>query len=172
MGPAKKKPKDDPKKPAPKVKEPTYEIVRHVNNEELEQIKKAGGKIVLHYNSEKKARWINIPTEQYKTGTVNPDPKNNIHRVTYTVRETGFKMLDNTDTRMAQNFWATDYEGGETGAPEKVLYKGNEKGVRGIGVDVLKEFNNEIVSAKYETRVGNSTKYSSPKIILCKGEKR
>ncbi|MBD2782868.1 hypothetical protein ID859_20630, partial [Xenorhabdus sp. 38] len=174
LGLAKKKPKEDPRKPAPKVKEPTYEIVRHVNDAELENIKKAGGKIVLHHRSTRNARWINIPAEQHGAGTVNPDTKNNIHRITYTVREKGFKMLDKFDGKIAKDFWDPDYAGGEKGEPNKVFYKDNEKGVRGIGVNVLKEFNKEIISAQYETRKKNSTGYSSPKLIdsiECQGSK-
>ncbi|CDH20631.1 hypothetical protein XBKQ1_2710001 [Xenorhabdus bovienii str. kraussei Quebec] len=52
-------------------------------------------------------------------------------------------------------------------------YKGNEKGARGIGVNVLKDFNKEIISAQYETRIGKTKKYSEPKpIIECKGKKK
>nr|WP_038247043.1 RHS repeat-associated core domain-containing protein [Xenorhabdus bovienii] len=48
LGLAKKKPKEDQRRPAPevpKVKEETYKIVRHVSTAELENIKKAGGKL-------------------------------------------------------------------------------------------------------------------------------
>ncbi|MDE1488280.1 DUF6531 domain-containing protein [Xenorhabdus bovienii] len=176
LGLAKKKPKEDPRRPAPevpKVKEETYKIVRHVSTAELENIKKAGGKIVLHYNSPRVARWINIPAEQIGFKEINPDPKNNIHRVIYTVKEKGFEMLDMSDKKLAQDFWNKYYDGGEAGAPDKVLYKGNEKGARGIGVNVLKEFNKEIIDAKYQTRIGNTKKYSDEKsIIECKGKKK
>ncbi|MCC8368415.1 hypothetical protein J8V57_19700 [Xenorhabdus sp. PB61.4] len=54
-----------------------------------------------------------------------------------------------------------------------LLYKGNEKGARGIGVNVLKEFNKEIIGEKYQTRIGNTKKYSDKKhIIECKGKKK
>ncbi|MDE9438029.1 hypothetical protein KKI95_19530, partial [Xenorhabdus bovienii] len=152
-------------------KEETYKIVRHVSPEELENIKKAGGKIVLHYDSPRVARWINVPAEQHGYGTVNPNEQKNIHRVTYTVTEKGFRMLDMSNRHLALDFWK--FDDGEAGAPDKVFYKGNEKGARGIGVNVLKDFNKEIISAQYETRIGKTKKYSEPKpIIECKGKKK
>nr|WP_275389100.1 RHS repeat-associated core domain-containing protein [Xenorhabdus bovienii] len=171
LGLAKKKPKEDPRKPAPevpKVKEETYKIVRHVSPEELENIKKAGGKIVLHHESPRVARWINVPSEQHGYGTVNPKPQVNIHRITYTVTERGIGMLDK---KIGIDF--EKFDKGEEGAPDKVFYKQNEKGARGIGVNVLKDFNKEIIGAQYETRIGKTKEYSKPKpIIECKGNKK
>ncbi|WP_340611790.1 hypothetical protein [Xenorhabdus bharatensis] len=106
-----------------------------------------------------------MPTEQYKTGEVNPNPTENIHRVTYRITEKGFRMLDMKNGIDAERFYD-----GEAGAPNKVLYKRNEAGVRGIGVNVLKEFNEEIVSTEYQTRVGKKYGKSKP-ITVCKGKK-
>ncbi|MGJ0639322.1 hypothetical protein [Xenorhabdus bovienii] len=66
---------------------------------------------------------------------------------------------------------------GEADLPNGVFKKSNEKGVRGIGINVLKEVNENIIGAKYETWL-KADKYIDPKLLptkalpICKSKKK
>ncbi|MDE9455983.1 RHS repeat-associated core domain-containing protein [Xenorhabdus bovienii] len=173
LGLAKKNPEPTGReKAAPKVKEPTYEIVRYMSAEELNEVIKAGGKkIVPHFNSDRTARWVNLPTEK---GVTNPNKIDNIYKVTYTVKESGYNLLDFNKAVVMEKSGL-----GEADLPDGVFKKRNEIGVRGIGVNVLKEVNNNIVKAEYQKQLPNDkNKYGESKPLpnkplpICKNKKK
>ena len=121
------------------AKEKTYEVVKYMSKNEVDAVRKANGGIVPHFNSNRVARWLNMPGADW-------NPKGEKFRIVFTINQKGMDMLNNhvdMDKLLL----------GETDLPRGVLSKPNEIGARGIGVGLLDEFNKQIKSARIETEI-------------------
>ncbi|MDE5307319.1 RHS repeat-associated core domain-containing protein [Providencia stuartii] len=135
------------------AKEKTYEVIKYMSADEVTAVKKANGGIVPHFNSNRVARWLNMPGANW-------NPNREKFRVVYTINQKGMDIL-NEHVDMDKLFL------GETDLPHGVLSKPNEIGARGIGAGLLDEFNKQIKSARIEKEVKKNQWKNIGVIIKC-----
>ncbi|MTB82159.1 hypothetical protein GKR55_16885 [Providencia stuartii] len=115
----------------------TSQVVRYVSEAGANAIIEATG-LVRNNQSSRKAIWLN-------TGKADYNPAKQNYRVVIKLGDKGTAILNN-HTDISEVDWK------ETGLKNGVLSKLNEKGARGIGVDILNDINNDIKSIEIQKK--------------------
>lgn len=130
------------------------EVIRYMcKDEAICSVAENGGKggVVPNNRSDRKSVWVN----QDNGSGLNPN--NEKYRAVMTVDNDGVAILNKH-----QDIKNVDYK--ETGLPNGVLSKENERGAKGIGRNLLDKFNKTIASFRIEKKVGGKWKPCGKKI--------
>ncbi|MFT2789727.1 RHS repeat-associated core domain-containing protein [Serratia sp. T13T92] len=115
-------------------------IVRYMSEAEARAVSEAKG-LVLNNNSSRKAIWVNSEKAEF-------NPTRGKYRVTLELGDKSAALLnDHVDISKSPIDWK------ETGRPDGVISKTNERGARGIGVNVLDDINKDIKKMTIEQQV-------------------